>query len=318
MSCKTDNQLVATSRGFVPATARGDKHHPRIAFQGERGAFSEEAALKLIGAEIELVPRATFEALFASVDEGLADYILAPLENSLAGSVHRSYDLLLESSLHITAEVIIPIAHYLIGCRGATFADITSIESHPVALAQCERFFRQHPNLKRSATEDTAGSVAEITRCREATRAAIAGRRAAEVYGGVILQEHLEDHAENYTRFVLLSPRAVVADAADKLSLLIKLRHQPAALHHALAPFAHRGINLLKIESRPIAGIPWQYRFYLDLQASTRDSETQAALNELDRCTEEVRVLGCYPSAARALSPQQSSSVDQTQGVSPS
>ncbi len=273
----------------------------RVAFQGERGAFSEEAALKLLGTAITLVPRPTFDALFTSIDDGLADYILAPLENSLAGSVHRSYDLLLASSLHIIAEVIIPIAHHLIACWGARFADIQVVESHPVALAQCERFFKEHPHLKRLATEDTAGSVADIIKHGDLTRAAIAGKRAAEVYGGLILQEHLEDHPENYTRFVLLSPEPEVAHDADKLSLMLKLRHRPAALHHALVPFARRGINLLKIESRPIAGAPWEYRFYLDLQASTHESKTMAALNELRGCAEEVRVLGCYPPAAQPV-----------------
>ena len=294
-----DDLAAATSELRELRAGRGNDR--RVAFQGERGAFSEEAALKLLGAEIELVPRPTFDALFASIDEGLADYILAPLENSLAGSVHRSYDLLLRSSLHIIGEVIIPILHHLIGCPGSGFTDIQVVESHPVALAQCERFFQEHPRLKRLATEDTAGSVADIVQCGDRSRAAIAGRRAAEVYGGVILQEHLEDHPQNYTRFVLLSAEPQTTHEADKLSLILKLRHRPAALYHALVPFARRGINLLKIESRPVPGTPWEYHFYLDLQASTEESKTLAALNERHACTEEVRVLGCYPSAAQPV-----------------
>src|SRR6202043_4196431 len=130
---------------------------PKVAFQGERGAFSEEAAVKLLGEEIQLVPRQTFEALYASFGDGLADYILAPIENSLAGSVHRSYDLLISSGLHIQAEVVIPIAHNLISLPGATFERITQVSSHPVALAQCERFFAAHPSIKRVAADDTAG-----------------------------------------------------------------------------------------------------------------------------------------------------------------
>ncbi|HLA10153.1 MAG TPA: prephenate dehydratase [Pyrinomonadaceae bacterium] len=267
---------------------------PRIAFQGERGAFSEQAALQLLGANIKLVPRLTFDTLFTSIAEGLADYILAPLENSLAGSVHRTYDLLVESDLQITAEVVIPIAHHLIGCPGATFEQITTVESHPVALAQCERFFNQFPEIKRLATEDTAGSVAEITESGDQTRAAIAGARAADVYGGIILREHLEDHSENYTRFVLLSSEPHVHERTNKLSLAFKLQHLPAALHRALAPFAHRQINLLKIESRPVKGLPWQYRFYVDLEASVNDAEVVVALDELRSCADEVRLLGCY------------------------
>ena len=270
---------------------------PRVAFQGERGAFSEEAAVKLLGEDIELVPRPTFESLFAAIDDGAADYVLAPIENSLAGSVHWSYDLLLESSLHISGEVIIPIRHFLIGCPGASFAEIRTVESHPVALAQCGRFFAAHPQIRRIATEDTAGSVAQVVAQGDRTRAAIAGRRAAEVYGGTILREHLEDHPENYTRFFLLIPSTSLRDGADKLSLVMKLPHRPGALHHALEPFARRGIDLLKIESRPIRGQPWEYHFYLDLQASTKDAEVTSALAELHQRAMEVRLLGCYPSA---------------------
>jgi prephenate dehydratase len=269
----------------------------RVAFQGERGAFSEEAAVKLLGEEIELVARPTFEAMFAAVGEGLADYALAPIENSLAGSVHRSFDLLVESGLSIIAEEIIPIAHNLIGLRGVTFEEIAVVESHPVALAQCEQFFIAHPGLKRVVREDTAGSVKEIMRAGDRSRAAIAGRRAAEIYGGAIVKEHLEDHGENYTRFLLLSPSAGPVAGADKLSLVFELDHQPGALYHALEPFARRGINMMKIESRPVHGRPWQYRFYLDLRVSERDAEVTAALGELEKFVVGLRVLGFYVSA---------------------
>ena len=195
----------------------------RVAFQGERGAFSEEAAVRLLGARVTLVPRPTFESLFAAVAELVADCALAPLENSIAGSVQRSYDLLLESAFHITGEVIIPIRHYLIGCPGASFDSVEAVESHPVALAQCERFFAAHTHLRRVAAEDTAGSVAQVVRNGDPTRAAIAGMRAAEIYGGSILRERLEDDGRNQTRFVLLKPSPEVSDGADKLSLVVNL-----------------------------------------------------------------------------------------------
>lgn len=270
---------------------------PRVAFQGEHGAFSEEAAVKLLGEQIQLVARPTLESLFTALDEGAADYLLAPIENSLAGSVHRSYDLLLESSLHISSEVIIPIRHFLIGCPGASFESIKIVESHPVALAQCERFFAAHPQFQRIATEDTAGSVAHVVKQGDRTRAAIAGLRAAKLYGGVVLREHLEDHTENYTRFVLLSSATEIDSDANKLSLVLKLPHRGGALHHALEPFARRGIDLVKIESRPIKGRPWEYHIYLDLQASTNDAEVIKALAELDERATEVRILGCYRAA---------------------
>ncbi len=274
----------------VPASSR-------IAFQGERGAFSEEAAVKLLGEHIELVPRSTFEALYSSMQEGLADYVLAPIENSLAGSVHRSYDLLVSSGLHIQAEVVIPIVHNLIGIPGATFERVTQVSSHPVALAQCERFFASHPEIKRVATDDTAGSVREIMSAGDPTRAGIASRRAAKVYGGVILREHLEDHPENYTRFLLLGTSADVPENADKLSLVLHLAHKPGSLCSALGVFARRNLNLMKIESRPIPGSPWSYCFYLDLQASRKDRGTREALEELKQFTDSVKVLGCYPQA---------------------
>ncbi len=269
----------------------------RIAFQGERGAFSEEAAVKLLGEEIHLVPRTTFEALYSSIKDGIADYILAPIENSLAGSVHRSYDLLVSSGLHIQAEVVIPIAHYLIGVPGAKFEGITQVSSHPVALAQCERFFASHPNIKRVATDDTAGSVREVMGGGDPSKAGIASRRAAKVYGAVILREHLEDHPENYTRFLLLAPSAEIADGADKLSLVLNLAHKPGSLCSALNAFARRNLNLLKIESRPIPGTPWSYCFYLDLQASLKDPETRQALVELKEFVDSAKILGCYPQA---------------------
>jgi prephenate dehydratase len=275
--------------------AKGE--NARVAFQGERGAFSEEAAVRLLGQNVRLVPRPTFESMFAAIEDGAADCILAPVENSLAGSVHRSYDLLLEKELHIAAEVIITVRHCLVGCRGASFEGVRVVQSHPVALAQCARFFAANPQVRRVVAEDTAGSVAEVVRSNDPTRAAIAGRRAAEVYGGVILKEGLEDHAENYTRFVLLAPSAAAPEGADKLSLVVKLAHRPGALLAALEPFARRGIDLLKIESRPIQGRPWEYHFYLDLKGADADEHVVSALAELRDRAAEVRILGCYPSA---------------------
>lgn len=269
----------------------------RVAFQGERGAFSEEAAVKLLGEKIVLVPQPTFEATFAAVGDGLADFILTPIENSLAGSVHRAFDLLVQSGLSIVGEVVIPISLNLIGAPGASLEQITVVESHPVALAQCEQFFSAHPHVKRIAAEDTAGSVREIVRAGDPSRAAIASRRAAEIYSGTILREHLEDDAENYTRFLLLSPNANGSPAANKLSLVFQLPHVPGALHHALEPFARRTINLMKIESRPVHGRPWEYRFYLDLQAAASDPEAAAAVAELEKYAVNLKILGSYLSA---------------------
>jgi prephenate dehydratase len=268
----------------------------RVAFQGERGAFSEEAAVKLLGEDIELVPRPTFEGMFAAIHQGMADLVLSPVENSLYGSVN-AYWLLLESKLTIQAEVILPISHNLIGPPGATMEQVRTVQSHPAALGQCVHFFEAHPGIQRVVAEDTAGSVREVVRAGDPSRAAIAGSRAAEIYGGTILKTHLEDHRENFTRFLLLSHSTATPAGADKISLALLLLHQPGALYTALEPIARRNINLVKIESRPLIGHPWEYRFYLDLLASPESAETQAALAELRQRTREVHILGCYVAA---------------------
>ncbi len=180
-------------------------HKTRVAFQGEPGAFSEEAAIKLLGAEIELVPRRTFADLFTSFDDRIADYLLAPVENSIAGEVKASLELLRLSDLSVVDEVTIPIAQHLIGCQGASFAEIKEVQSHPVALAQCSNFFSANPQLKQIVSDDTAGSVAEVIQRGDAHHAAVAGSRAAQLYGGAIIRENIQDTNENFTRFLLLS-----------------------------------------------------------------------------------------------------------------
>lgn len=289
--------IEESSAAHEAQTFKRQDNASHVAFQGAPGAFSEEAAVKLLGEDITLVPRPTFESLFNAIDDQSADYLLVPIENSLAGFVHACFDLLRESKLSIAGEVIIPISHCLVGCPGSTFQQITSAESHSVALDQCRRFLSANPQIKRITAEDTAGSVARIVTDGNVSRAAIAGRRAAEQYGGVILREHLEDSSENYTRFLLLTAAADFPDGADKMSLVIELPHQPGALHKALEPFARRGIDLLRIEGRPVKGRPWEYCFYLDLRGSPKDPEVVNALNELRVQRVEIRLLGAYRSA---------------------
>jgi prephenate dehydratase len=187
----------------------------RVAIQGERGAFSEEAAIELLGEEIELVPRQTFAALYNSFEDRVADYLIAPVENTIAGIVEASVQRLRASSLVIIDEVSISISQNLIVRPGSKFSDIRVVQSHPVALAQCSLFFARHPALKKVEADDTAGSVAEIMRRADPTYAAIAGRRAAEVYGASILRENIQDMAENFTHFVLLAPAAQRAATAQ-------------------------------------------------------------------------------------------------------
>jgi prephenate dehydratase len=272
----------------------------RVAFQGEAGAFSEAAAVQLMGKEIVTVPRPTFDATFKAITDGVADALLVPVENSLAGSVVRVYDLLLDSELTISAETILPIEMNLIACPGASLSDIRSISSHPMALAQCERFFSQHPLIKRLPAEDTAGSVREVLARGDKTHAAIAGKYAADRYRGAIIAERIQDNAENFTRFVLLQPAKHAAGAqppeARKMSIAMRLAHRPGSLLSSLEPFARNGVNLLKIESRPIHGRPWEYQFFIDVEADTV-ARLEQALSEVREAAHEVRVLGLYPAA---------------------
>ncbi len=277
-----------------------DLRKMRVAFQGEAGAFSEAAAVQLLGEEITTVPRPTFDAVFHAIADGAADALLVPVENSLAGSVVRVYDLLLESSLTITAETILPIELHLIGCPGASLADIRAVSSHPMALAQCERFFHTHAQLKRVPAEDTAGSVREVLGRGDKSYAAIAGRRAAIRYDGLILAQSIQDNTENFTRFVLLQPAKEAERAARpearKMSIAMRLAHRPGALLASLEPFARHGVNLLKIESRPIHGRPWEYQFFVDVETDT-PARLDEALADLRQATHEVRVLGLYAAA---------------------
>ena len=273
----------------------------RVAFQGEPGAFSEAAAMQLLGDAITTVPRRTFDSTFQAITEGAADALLVPVENSLAGSIVRVYDLLVESGLTVSAETILPIEHHLIGCPGATLHGIRAVSSHPMALAQCEHFFAARPELKRIAAEDTAGSVREVLDRGDKTHAAIAARRAAEYDHATILQEGIQDAAENYTRFVLLLPPEAakqLAAVALKMSLALRLAHRPGALLAALQSFAAHGVNLLKIESRPIHGRPWEYQFFVDVEADNSQS-LEAALTKARLAVSELRVLGRYAPANR-------------------
>lgn len=184
---------------------RGARAGLRVAFQGEHGAFSEEACRRLAGRAV-LVPRPTFEALFAAVDEGIADCVLAPVENTLAGPVRHVQELLERSGLRAVGETTLRVSHCLIGCRGATVGGLRTVESHPVALAQCQRFFVAHPHLRPVVADDTAASARRVAASGDPRRGAIAGERAARLYGGVILRRRLEDDADNFTRFLLLAP----------------------------------------------------------------------------------------------------------------
>jgi len=267
-----------------------------VAIQGEAGSFSHAAALAIHGDVIRLLPCATFVELFRAVQGGDAISGVVPIENTLAGSVHENYDLLSAHALHVAGETELRIRHCLIAAPRTTLPDVRRVASHPVALAQCRRFFTTHPELVAVPAYDTAGSVRDLMAGGADAEAAIASKLAAELYGAAVLEENLEDHAENYTRFLVVTrePAARERGAATKTALLVALGSGPGTLHRALGVFAARGLNLTKIESRPLPGRPWEYLFYLDVVDSGQGGLADA-LDELRAFAFGVRILGTYP-----------------------
>ena len=279
-----------------------EKRNLRVAFQGEMGAFSSQAARKLLGEGIQLVPCETFEQMFASVENGGSDYCLAPIENSLFGSVFQNYDLLLKHNLQIVGETSLRIVHNLIAPAETTFESIERVYSHPVALGQCLHFFSKHPEMKPVAAYDTAGSVKMLMDSREAGAAAIASAAAADVYGARILASGIEDDRQNFTRFLLLERETEMNEPpldADKTSIVFALEHRTGALFRAMAVFALREIDLTKIESRPLVGRPWEYSFYLDFIGNTAKHQVRNALAHLAEFATSIKVLGCYRRAPK-------------------
>ncbi|MGH7529495.1 MAG: prephenate dehydratase [Gemmatimonadales bacterium] len=264
-----------------------------VAIQGEAGSFSHAAALETHGPELRLVACPTFEELFRAVEGGEAARGVVPIENSLAGSVHENYDLLGAHTLHVVAETRLRIQHCLIVRPGTALSEVRRVASHPVALAQCRRFFLTHPDLVAVAAYDTAGSVRDLMIGGGAADAAIASRLAARLYRAAVLAEGLEDHAENYTRFLVVAREPAAPEPAAKISLLFRLPNAPGALHRALGAFATRGLNLTKIESRPLPGRPWEYLFYLDVVGGPAGALGEA-IEELFRFAVGLRVLGTY------------------------
>jgi len=275
----------------------------RVAFQGELGAFSQEAIRQLLGDRAQPVPCQRFDQVFAALKAGDTDAAVLPIENTLAGSVHENYDLLIKYDFEITGETSVRIVHHLIAPPDVTFRDIRRVYSHPVALNQCLDFFGRHKNIERITFYDTAGSVKMVMAERPEGGAAIASELAAKNYGGRILKREIEDDRQNFTRFFLLEPRGSKprtprGNAKEwKTSLVFSTRNIPGALFRALAVLALRDLNLVKIESRPLRGKPWEYLFYIDLIGHREDQKVRNALGHLAEFADFLRVLGSYRAA---------------------
>jgi len=267
----------------------------RIAFQGEPGAYSEAAALKYAPAA-QTLPCPSFDEVFSAVRDARATHGILPMENSIGGSIHRNYDLLLEHDLPIVGEVELRVDHCLLALPGTSLDAVKVVYSHPQALAQVETALRQMTGVEVVAVYDTAGAAKMVREGSRRDAAAVASRRAAEVFGLDILKESIQDFRDNITRFCVIT-RGGEQAGADKTSLVFSLHSKPGALFKALAGFALRDINLTKIESRPLRGKPWEYAFYVDVEAPSTDPGLQRAVDHLQDFCHWVRILGSYPSS---------------------
>jgi len=279
-----------------------------VAFQGERGAFSEEAARRILGEAIEPCPKHEFDQMFEAVIRDEADCAMVPMENTLAGSVIKNYDLVADNDLEIIGEVILRVAHHLIAAKGTKIADLRRVYSHPVALAQCEVYLRklrvEIPALEVLPAYDTAGAVKLVMENGRRDEAAIASRIAAGIYRAHSLAEGIESNPQNFTRFFVMARPdrrgkipLKVRGKGRKTSIVFRTTNKPGALFHALEAFAKGKIDLTKIESRPIVGRPWEYSFYLDFVGDRNSPAARKALASLTMVAESLRIFGTYPRA---------------------
>lgn len=265
-----------------------------VAFQGEKGAYSEEAATLFFGSSSNSKPYRSLSEVFGAVEEELVDAGIVPIENSLEGSVNQTYDLLLSSELKVSGEVVLRVTHCLIANKKMSLESVKTVYSHPQALAQCRNFL---DNLKCEVTPtyDTAGSVKLIKEKKLMDSCAIASERAAKIYKMAILARGIEDDKNNYTRFFVLSRKDSPYTGKDKTSIIFSTKNTPGALYSALKEFAVRRINLTKIESRPTRMTPWEYNFYLDFEGHRSEEKCKKAVEGLEKKSLFVKILGSYP-----------------------
>lgn len=275
-------------------------NRPRIAFQGVRGAFSEQAALQF-APDAKPVGYPTFQDAFDAAVRGECSHACLPVENSLAGSINQTYDLLTDSVLHVVGEQIVRVRHNLLVRPGTRFEDLRRVYSHPQALAQCQNYLRKH-NFEAISDFDTAGAAKLLAENGGEGKAAIASKRAAEAYGLEVLAEGIEDLDFNYTRFFVLAADPMGRpDGATKTSLVLATRHRPGDLVDCLVEFPQNGINMTKLESRPRRDKPWSYLFYIDIEGHVEDPHVATALTGLMRKAAFVKFLGSYAAAPSLL-----------------
>ena len=276
------------------AAARTALEHPRVLYQGEPGAYADEAAARFFGEEIPRDRVTTWEEVFLALKEGRADYGVVPIENSSTGSINQVYDLLARYGAYIVGEQTVKVDHCLMAPRGAALDGITDVYSHEQGLAQGEEYLKEHAAWERRAMLNTAAAAKYVAESGDVTKAAIGSRRAAALYGLNVLAESINFNADNYTRFVVVSPVMELRPQADKISALFTLPHKSGTLHRIMSVFAVAGLNMMKLESRPVVGRSWEYLFFVDFTGNLDQPGMDGVLHELTQTASGFRVLGNY------------------------
>ena len=294
-----DEKFVAQTRGSdeawgISALASGETKKLKIGFQGVEGSFSEEALLNYFGKEAMTSSFRFFEDVFMAIDRGDVDYGILPVENSSTGSVNEVYDLLRKYGCHINGEIVLKVKQNLLGVKGASMEDIKEVYSHSQGFQQSAEFFKEHPSWKLIPYHNTALGAKLVSEAGDISRAAVASERAAAIYGLDILKENLNFNSKNYTRFVIVGKDLELDESSDKISVVLTVRHKAGSLCDVLRLFSQEGLNLLKIESRPIMDKSWEYFFHLDFEGNLQDPHVSRIMDQIRSRTTYFKILGNY------------------------
>ena len=294
-----DGKFVAQTRGSdeawgINALASRETKNPKIGFQGVEGSFSEEALLNYFGKEAVTSSFRLFEDVFKAIDAGDIDYGILPIENSSTGSVNEVYDLLRKYGCHINGEIVLKVKQNLLGVKGASMEDIKEVYSHSQGFQQSAEFFKEHPSWKLIPYHNTALGAKLVSEAGDISRAAVASERAAAIYGLDILKENLNFNSKNYTRFVIVGKDLELDESSDKISVVLTVRHKAGSLCDVLRLFSQEGLNLLKIESRPIMDKSWEYFFHLDFEGNLQDPHVSRIMDQIRSRTTYFKILGNY------------------------
>lgn len=297
MSRKLQYRMIAEKEGTGRLPFIGVEHFDtadaRVVFQGSEGSYSQEAMFRFFGERVNSIHVDTFRDAMSTIDEGRADYAVLPIENSTAGIVSEIYDLLVEYENYIVAEQILKIEHCLLALPGAKKEDITRVYSHPQSLMQCARYL-QGTEWQQISMKNNAFAAEKVAREKDKTQAAIAGAHAAAAYGLTVLERGINQSDTNSTRFIIVTNRKIFKKDAGKISLCFEIPHRSGSLYHILSHFIYNGLNMTKIESRPIEDRNWEYRFFIDFEGNLADSAVKNALRGLREETRNMKILGNY------------------------